>query len=66
MEISEIKILRKHIWPSKRKLCMKNAHQSRVESVERNRYYLRNQKRNVNVLRTCGKNARRKKFEEGV
>ena len=43
----------KNIWPCERKWC-----------VQRNRYYLRNQKRKIKMVRTRRKNARRKNCEK--
>jgi hypothetical protein len=55
----------KNIWPTKRKWRMEDLHQSRVDGyVWRNICYLRNEKRKIMVVRTCGKNAGRKDCEE--
>lgn len=43
---------------------MEDMHQSRVDgSVQRTRYYLRNQKKKLTMVRARGNNARRKKCE---
>jgi hypothetical protein len=55
------------VWPSSRKWRVQVAHQSRVYgSLQSIRYYLRNQKRKMKMVRTCGKNVRRKNSEECV
>jgi hypothetical protein len=46
--------------------CVEDPHQSRVDLYRKTRCYLRNQRRKIKVVRTCGKNARRKNCEEGV
>ena len=46
---------------------MEGVHQSGVnESVKRTGYYLRNKKRKIKMVRTCGKNIRRKSCEECI
>jgi hypothetical protein len=57
----------KNISPQKRKWRMDDLHQSRVDGfAERTRYYLRNQKRKIMMVKASGNNARRKKCEECV
>jgi hypothetical protein len=46
---------------------MEGVHQSGVdESVKRTGYYLRNKKRKIKMVRTCGKNIGRKSCEECI
>jgi hypothetical protein len=61
------KDIEKNIWSDQRKWCVGYPHQSSVdEFVYRTRYYLRNQARKTQKVRTCGKNVTRKTCEEGV
>jgi hypothetical protein len=57
----------KNVRPSKRKYCVEDSHQLRADkSIEIIRYYPRNQKRKIKILRIRGKNARRKNCEEAI
>ena len=61
------KDVEKNIVSSKRKSCMENPHRSRVDdSLQRIRYCLQNQEREIKMFKTCGKNVRRKNYEAGV
>ena len=57
LALSLRKILGTIFGPVKEKLCVEDRHQSGVdESVQRTRYYTRNQKRKIRMFRTCGNN----------
>lgn len=59
-EISE-----EYDWPSERKWCMEDPHTSGVNGpVQRTKYYFRNFKRKITMVRTRGKSSRGKNCEK--